>query len=159
MKDITISLDDEVYRAASAEAVRLRKSLSELVQELLTKLRAEQESGEQAARAEPELRAAPSAEDEELSKGRENLAGFFAESNASALNGGSAVEPLHREELDRSMTQAETRVAPAEGQRAEFLARLQQLFAQADERDRLKKDPLIPLTREEIYAERLDGFR
>lgn len=100
MKNITISIDDEVYRAASEEAARLRKSLSELVQEFLTRLRAEREQNGSSAQAAPELPAAmESDENGEQRKSRESLAQFFAELNTRPLTDGPSVGPLNREEL------------------------------------------------------------
>jgi len=43
--------------------------------------------------------------------------------------------------------------------RAALLERLQNLFERADERDRLQEGSTGPFAREELYAERLDGFR
>jgi antitoxin component of RelBE/YafQ-DinJ toxin-antitoxin module len=43
--------------------------------------------------------------------------------------------------------------------RAALIKRLEGLFEQADERDRLKKGSAGPFSREELYAERLDRFR
>jgi hypothetical protein len=42
---------------------------------------------------------------------------------------------------------------------AALVERLQRLFAQADERDRLKEGSAGPFLREELYAERIDRFR
>jgi predicted CopG family antitoxin len=138
MKNITITIDDEVYRAASEEAARLRKSLSELVQELLMRLRADQALSRGEAQAEPESPAATAAaEDEDFRKRREDLAQFFAGLKARRAAGQSE----------------------GEVRRAELLERLQTLVEEALERDRFKQGPLVPLTREEIYAERLDRFR
>ncbi len=138
MKSITISIDDEVYRAASEEAARRRKSLGELVQEFLARLRTEQALNGRDATAEPEPSIATnSAEDEAFRKRREDLAEFFA-----GLKAKQAAES--RED---------------EAKRVELLERMQTLVEQSLERDRYKKGPLVPLTREEIYAERLDRFR
>lgn len=160
MKNITISIDDEVYRAANEEAARRRKSLGELVQEFLARLRTEQGLNGREAQTEPESPAATdAAEDEALREQRESLAQFFDELNARPLKEGPSVGPLNREELYQRGTQTEAESAADEAKRAEFLMQLQQLFDQADERDRLKEGRLVPLTREEIYAERLDRFR
>ncbi len=43
--------------------------------------------------------------------------------------------------------------------RAALIKRLQRLFKQADERDRLKKGSAGPFSRRELYDERLDRFR
>ena len=40
MKNITVSMDDEVYHAARVEAARKRTSVSAIVREFLTELRA-----------------------------------------------------------------------------------------------------------------------
>lgn len=222
MKEITITIDDDVYRAASEAAARQRKSLSELVREFLTRLRTEPEpNGSPVTTPESPL-TADTATDEELRKRDEELARFFDELNARPLQDGPSVGPLNREELYQRGKQAELTAAD-EAQRAEFLARLQQLFDQVDEhdastaltpatpaaeeeafkrrqeefaqffalvkaqraatqsedeakrlalleqfqplmeqalvRDRYQKGPLVPLTREEVYAERLDRFR
>ena len=160
MKDITISIDDEVYRAVSAEAARLRKSLSELVQELLTRLRTELEPNRNAVSITPESAVrADAGTDEEQGKKSEALARFFDELNARPRKDGPSVGTLNREELYQRGTQTEAESAVGEAKRAEFLAQLQQLFDQADERDRLKEGRLVPFTREEIYAERLDRIR
>jgi predicted CopG family antitoxin len=138
MKDITISIDEDVYRAASEEAARQRKSLSELVRDFLMRLQTErmQYGAEAIARTEScaEMK---STEDEEFSRRQTELAEFFAR-----LRSVQVKEP-------------ESEAA----QRAELLLRLQPLMEQALERDRYKEGPLVPLTREEIYAERFDRFR
>ncbi len=139
MKSITITIDDEVYRVASEEAARQRKSLGELVQVFLMGLRADRALSGREAQSKPEAPAATTGgdEDEEFKKRRENLAEFFAALKARRAAGQSENEVKH----------------------AELLERLQALAEQSLERDRFKKEPLVPLTREEIYAERLDRFR
>lgn len=53
------------------------------------------------------------------------------------------------------------RIQEAEGNavRADLLDRLERLFEQADERDRLKHGSARPFPRQELYAEHLDRFR
>lgn len=145
MKNITITIDDEVYRAASEEAARLRKSLSELVQEFIERM------SRKGAASGP-------LGSEEAGKAREEFNQFFAESNAQPRQEGPSVGPLNREELYQRGAQSAEQ-AEAEAQRAAFLEQLHRLVEEARERDRDKKGRLVPLTREEIYAERLDRFR
>ncbi|GEM_PF-735033 len=109
--------------------------------------------------AEPESPVAPeTVEDENFRKRREDLARFFAELNAQPRQKGPSVGPLNREELYQRGAQSAEQ-AEAEANRAAFLEQLHHLVEQALERDRLKEGRLVPLTREEIYAERLDRFR
>ncbi len=109
--------------------------------------------------AEPESPVAPeTAEDENFRKRREDLARFFAELNAQPRQEGPSVGPLNREELYQRGAQSAEQ-AEAEANRAAFLKQLHHLVEQALERDRLKEGCLVPLTREEIYAERLNRFR
>lgn len=53
MKNITVSVDDDLYREARVEAARRHKSLSELVCEFLASLR--KNEPKQAAAIDPEL--------------------------------------------------------------------------------------------------------
>jgi predicted CopG family antitoxin len=145
MKSITITIDDEVYRAASEEAARRRKSLSELMQEFIERISRRDAAAERLG-------------SEEAGKAREELKQFFAELNAQPRQEGPSVGPLNREELYRRGTQSAEH-AEAGAERAAFLEELHQLVEEARERDRDKKGRLVPLTREEIYAERLDRFR
>ncbi|MGH9832329.1 MAG: hypothetical protein ACREBD_13955 [Blastocatellia bacterium] len=145
MKSITITIDDEVYRAASEEAARLRKSLSELAQEFIERIsRKGAASGQLGS--------------EEAGKAREELNQFFAELNAQPRREGPSIGPLNREELYQRGAQSAEQVE-AEAKRAAFLEQLHRLVEEARDRDRDKKGRLVPLTREEIYAERLDCFR
>ncbi|MBO0722117.1 MAG: toxin-antitoxin system HicB family antitoxin [Blastocatellia bacterium] len=45
------------------------------------------------------------------------------------------------------------------GDYSALVERLERLFEQADERDRLKKGSAGPFSRQELYAERLERFR
>jgi plasmid stability protein len=54
MKNITVSVDDDLYHAARVEAARRRKSLSALVREFMTGLTAAKGGGK-AAKVDPEL--------------------------------------------------------------------------------------------------------
>ena len=54
VKNITVSVDDEVYHAARVEAAKRRKSLSALVREFLTALRPEAQKRKHKADAELE---------------------------------------------------------------------------------------------------------
>jgi predicted CopG family antitoxin len=145
MKSITITIDDEVYRAASEEAARLRKSLSELAQEFIERMsRKGADSGQ--------------LESEEAGKAREEFNQFLAELNAQPRQEGPSVGPLNREESHQRGAQSAEQ-AEAEANRAAFLEQLHRLVEEARERDRDKKGRFVPLTREEIYAERLDRFR
>jgi predicted CopG family antitoxin len=145
MKSITITIEDDVYRAATEEAARQRKSLSELVQELIERI-----SGKGAA---SELSGS-----EEEREAREEFDQFFAELNAQPSQEGPSVGPLNREELHQRGSQSAEQ-AEAEAKRAAFLEQLHRLVEEARERDRDKEGRLVPLTREVIYAERLDRFR
>ena len=78
MKNITVSVDDELYHGARVEAAKRRKSLSALVREFLSSLQ------ESAA-------ATRSAKDPELEK-------LWALADSKPMKRGSA-GPLHREEL------------------------------------------------------------
>ena len=80
MKNITVSVDDEIYQAAREEAARRRKSLSALVREFFASLK----TGE----------ATP------IGKGKRDpdLAALFAMADARPRQPGS-VGPLNREEL------------------------------------------------------------
>jgi predicted CopG family antitoxin len=179
MKSITISIDDEVYRAASEEAARRRKSLSELAQEFIERIgRMGATSGQ--------------FESDEAGKARREMKRFFAELNSQPRQEGASVGPLNREELYQRGAEPESE-SPApetaedenfrkrredlsrffaglkamhagargknEVKRAALLERLHSLAERALERDRLKQGAFVPLTREEIYAERLDRFR
>jgi hypothetical protein len=109
--------------------------------------------------AEPKSPVAPeTAEDENFRKRREDLARFFAELNGQPRQEGPSVGPLNREELYQRGAQSAEQ-AEAEANRTAFLEQLHHLVEQSLERDRLKEGRLVPLTREEIYAERLDRFR
>ena len=77
MKNITVSVDDELYHEARVEAARQRKSLSALVREFLVGLR---------------LTAAEKGGDPELEK-------LFALSDRKHQNRKGSVGPLNREEL------------------------------------------------------------
>jgi predicted CopG family antitoxin len=86
MKSITITIDDEVYCAASEEAARLRKSLSELVQEFIERIsRKDAASGQLGS--------------EEAGKANEEFARFLDELDARPLKDGPSVGPLNREEI------------------------------------------------------------
>lgn len=138
MKSITITIDDEVYRAASEEAARLRKSLSELAQEFIERMSRKGADSDQL-------------ESEEAGKAREDLNQFLAELNAQPRQEGPSVGPLNREELyQRGVQSAEQ--AEAGANRAAFLEQLYRLVEEARERNRDKKGPLVLLTRKEWYA-------
>jgi len=79
MKNITVSVDDELYHEARKEAARRRKSLSALVREYLAGLR------KSPAKANTST-------DPELAK-------LFAMSDRKHQNRRSSVGPLNREEL------------------------------------------------------------
>jgi hypothetical protein len=79
MKNITVSVDDELYHEARIEAARRRKSLSALVREYLVGLR--QGSAKTKTATDPEL---------------EKL---FAMSDRKHRNRRGSVGPLNREEL------------------------------------------------------------
>ncbi len=66
----------------------------------------------------------------------------------------SAPQPM----VDRDVGQP-VQAPEGDAHRADLVARLQRLFEQADERDRLKDGSAGPFSREELYAERLDRFR
>ena len=94
MKEITISIDEDVYRVALAIAARQRISLNALVQEVLTRLRAE------SGLPESEFPTEPQAEDiADKRERREEIAQFFANLNAQPRQDGPSVGPLNREEL------------------------------------------------------------
>jgi predicted CopG family antitoxin len=57
MKEITISVDDDIYRRAHNKAAERDTSVSELVRRFLTELAAEQGDREHLKREERELRA------------------------------------------------------------------------------------------------------
>lgn len=57
MKNITVSVDDEIYRRARVRAAERETSLSALVRQFLTELAAEESSTARLAREERELRA------------------------------------------------------------------------------------------------------
>ena len=77
MKNITVSVDDELYHEARVEAARQRKSLSALVREFLAGLR---------------LSAAEKGGDPELEK-------LFAMSDRKHQKRKGSVGPLNREEF------------------------------------------------------------
>jgi hypothetical protein len=96
-----------------------------------------EELDQRGTQAELEVPTVTAAEEAEFSKRREDLAEFF-----TALKVKQATGPS-KDEVGR----------------AELLEQFQTLVEQALERDRFKQGRLAPLTREEIYAERLDRFR
>lgn len=79
MKNITVSVDDELYHEARIEAARRRKSLSALVREYLAGLR--QSPAKAKTTTDPEL------------------AKLFAMSDRKHKNRRGSVGPLNREEL------------------------------------------------------------
>ena len=54
MKNITVSVDDELYHAARVEAAKRRKSLSALVREFMTGLTSTKKGGKK-TKTDPEL--------------------------------------------------------------------------------------------------------
>ncbi len=79
MKNITVSVDDEIYHAARVEAAKQRKSLSAMVREFLLSLR------------EPKGKAMKNAVDPELQK-------LWDLADSKPKRAGS-VGPLNREEI------------------------------------------------------------
>lgn len=129
MKTITVSVDDEIYLAATEAAAQRQKSLIALVQEFIERMsRLAESSGE--------------VKTEDARNAQEEFAKFLDDLNARPLKD----EP--------SMWETEV-----ESKRAEFLERLQYLSERARERDHLKEGSVSPFSREELYAERLDRIR
>lgn len=149
MKDITISIDDDVYRAASEEAARQRKSLGELVQELLTRLRTERQQNGSSTQAEPELPAVADREAlaEQLNRlaeaarerDRDKKGPLFVGTRKDWYAGfGYVPEPQPTaEEIERE-----------ERERREELA---QFFAELNAQPREDGPSVGPLNREELY--------
>jgi hypothetical protein len=143
----TLQIDDAIYRKAKAVAERKGVTLMEFIEEALRLMlsRAALKTGEMT--------------EEESGLQREEFARLLDELDAKPLKDGPSVGSLNREELYQRGAQAEAETSQDDAKRAAFLERLQHLFDQADERDRLKENSARPFTREELYAERLDRFR
>lgn len=114
MKTITVSVEDEVYRAAAEAAAQRQRSLIALVQEFIERMgrlgeasgQAESEEARKAreefARFLAELSTQSDANEaltEKEQKRREEFVRFLAELNARPLKDGPSVGPLNREEL------------------------------------------------------------
>jgi len=143
----TLQIDDAIYREAKAAAERKGVTLMEFIEEALRLMlgRATLKTGEMT--------------EGESGLQREEFARFLDELDARPLKDGPSIGPLNREEFYQRGAQAEAETSQDDAKRAAFLERLQRLFDQADERDRLKENSVRPFTREELYAERLDRFR
>ncbi len=85
------------------------------------------------------------------------LTKFIEEALRLRLGNAPSISAL-RQMVDRDAGQP---VQDTEGDanRSALVERLQRLFEQADERDRLKDGSAGPFSREDLYAERLDRFR
>lgn len=151
----TLQIDDAIYREAIAAAERKGVTLMEFIEEALRLMlgRATLKTDEM-PKEESCLRPADGA-----GLQREELAQFFTELNAKPRESEPSVGALNREGIYQRETQAEAQTSQDDAKRAAFLERLERLFEEADERDRLKENSARPFTREELYAERLDRFR
>lgn len=173
MKSITITIDDEVYRAASEEAARLRKPLSELVREFIERISRKgaasgQLGSEEAGKAREELyqRGAQSAEQAEAEAQRaaflEQLHRLVEEARERDRDKKGPLVLLTRKEWYAGFDQAAPDSPPAveepedearKKRSEEFIQFLDELDARP-----LKEGPSVgPLNREELYQRGISG--
>jgi hypothetical protein len=73
--------------------------------------------------------------------------------------GRMAVNAVEVSELSTDSDSVQNYEVRGDFSRVALIKRLERLFEQADERDRLKEGSAGPFSRQELYAERLDRFR
>jgi predicted CopG family antitoxin len=134
MESITITIDDEVYRVASEEAARRRRSLSELAQEFIEWMSVKWAASMQLGSQEAETP-------------REEFRRFLAELDSISVNDGDSVGPLRRQEQPG----LESRPAPEAEELQKKREAFTQFFADLNVQPRQSGPSVGPLNREEIY--------
>lgn len=75
----------------------------------------------------------------------------YRKARLKATEEGTSVSAMVRDYLTTITAESET----AEARHQRIVAALKEIYAEADARATPRAEPLVPLTREEIYAERL----